>query len=271
MGIKISALPAIVTPALSDIFPVVQSGVTYKESLTQLTSLFATAGANSNIKSLTGLTGVIQAPTFINDASSNHVVGFQSMPSAVNYINLINSPSGSGVALLAAGADTNVSAIIGSKGTGQILLASQNTTLPLAIYNGTLAGDFPQHETLFSFANTAATRTVTFPDANGTIYLASKANGTEAANAVTASGTTGVITTSSLTTAGGASYAITWTNTFISSTSTIILSLMGGTNTTLNITLKATAGSGSSSLTIYNNTAATSLNGTILIGYLVIP
>lgn len=97
-----------------------------------------------------------------------------------------------------------------------------------------------------------------------------KANGTEAANAVTASGMSGVITTSSLTTAGGASYAITWTNTFIASTNVILLTLMGGTNTTKNITIQATAGSGTSTLTIFNNTAATALNGTILIGYTVL-
>ncbi len=56
MGIKISNLPIIVTPALSDLVPVVQSGVTYKETFTQLSSLFATSGANNNITSLTGLT-----------------------------------------------------------------------------------------------------------------------------------------------------------------------------------------------------------------------
>jgi len=105
--------------------------------------------------------------------------------------------------------------------------------------------------------------------APGQIILA-KANGTEASNAVTASGNAGVITTSSLTTAGGGSYAITWTNTKITATSVILLSIMGGTNTTENITLKATAGSGSSTLTIYNNAAATALNGTILIGYAVL-
>lgn len=103
----------------------------------------------------------------------------------------------------------------------------------------------------------------------GQITLA-KANGTEAANAVTASGNAGVITTSSLTTAGGASYAITWTNSLITSSSVIVLSRMGGTNTTQNFTMSATAGSGTSTLTIYNNTAATSLNGTILIGYTVL-
>ncbi len=96
-----------------------------------------------------------------------------------------------------------------------------------------------------------------------------KVNGTEAANAVTASGMAGLITTSSLTTAGGASYAITWTNTFITATSVVMLSLSGGTNTVKNITLECVPGAGTATLTIYNNTAATQLDGTILISYLV--
>ncbi len=77
MGVKISNLPAIVTPALTDIFPVVQSGVTYKEAFTQLTSLFATAGANSNITSLSGLTTpltVVQGGTGIASATDYAVL-----------------------------------------------------------------------------------------------------------------------------------------------------------------------------------------------------
>lgn len=120
----------------------------------------------------------------------------------------------------------------------------------------------------------AATNLVSKTAANtfsgsGQIILA-KANGTEASNLVTASGNAGVITTSSLSTAGGSSYAITWTNTLITSTSVILLSIMGGTNTTQNIKITATAGSGTSTLTIYNLTAATALNGTIFIGYTVL-
>jgi hypothetical protein len=106
--------------------------------------------------------------------------------------------------------------------------------------------------------------------AAGSQIILAKVNGTEAANAVTASGNAGVITTSSLTTAGGASYAITWTNTKISATSVIHLSIQGGTNTTQNITFECVPGSGSATLTIYNNTAATALNGTIFIGYSVL-
>lgn len=98
-----------------------------------------------------------------------------------------------------------------------------------------------------------------------------KANGTEAANAVTASGNAGVITTSSLTTVGGGTYAITWTNTHITATSVIGLTIQGGTNNaTNNITFTCVPGAGTATLTIFNNTAATALNGTLLIGYSVL-
>lgn len=100
--------------------------------------------------------------------------------------------------------------------------------------------------------------------------VANKVNGSESANLVTANGMSGVITTSSLTTAGGSSYVITWTNSFITSTSAILLTLSGGTNTVQNIMFKCAPGSGAATLTIYNNTASTALNGTIAISYLVI-
>ena len=105
--------------------------------------------------------------------------------------------------------------------------------------------------------------------ASGASIIANKVNGTEASNAVTASGMAGLLTTSSLSTAGGGSYAITWTNTFISSTSVVLVTIAGGTNTTENITIKVAPGSGSATMTIYNNTASTALNGTIFISYLV--
>jgi hypothetical protein len=117
-----------------------------------------------------------------------------------------------------------------------------------------------------SFANLTAANT--FSGA-GQIILA-KANGTEAANAITASGNAGLITTSSLTTAGGATYAITWTNTKITATSVIGLTIQGGSNNaTNNITFTCVPGSGTATLTIFNNTAATALNGTLIIGYTV--
>lgn len=47
MGVKISALPSIVAPALTDIFPVVQNGVTYKETVTQLSTLIGTVATTT--------------------------------------------------------------------------------------------------------------------------------------------------------------------------------------------------------------------------------
>jgi hypothetical protein len=152
---------------------------------------------------------------------------------------------------------------------GQVMIGATATPF--------VSGNFPVNSGtagLMTDSGVAATNLMQLTAVNtlsgsGQIIL-QKANGTEATNAVTASGNAGVITTSSLTTAGGSSYAITWTNTKISATSAILLTIMGGTNTTENITLKATAGTGTSTLTIYNNTAATALNGTILIGYTVL-
>ena len=107
--------------------------------------------------------------------------------------------------------------------------------------------------------------------AAGSRLTLAKVNGTEAANAVTTvNGNAGVITTSSLTTAAGASYAITWTNTAIVAGSSIQLTLMGGSNTVKSVQLEATAGAGTSTLTIYNIGPTASLDGTILIGYAVL-
>lgn len=143
---------------------------------------------------------------------------------------------------------------------------------PAALVNGNLISASGTAG-LIQDSTIAATNVMTLSGTNtmsgsGSI-IAVKANGTEASNAVTASGMAGKITTSSLTTAGGSSYAITWTNTFIASTSVVLLTIAGGTNTTENVTLKCVPGSGTATLTIYNNTAATALNGTIIISYLV--
>lgn len=117
---------------------------------------------------------------------------------------------------------------------------------------------------------TIANNWAMFTNTSGTLGNILKANGTEAANAVTASGKAGVITTSALTTVAGGSYAITWTNTQIAAASAIQLTLMGGTNTIKDITLQATAGVGTSTLTIYNTDAAAPLNGTLFIAYQVV-
>lgn len=265
MGVKISNLPVIVTPALTDIFPVVQNGVTYQESFTQFTGLFANAPVNTNITSMTGLTGFLQAPMGIKDTNGNIIFSFTPVALAVNYIDIQNSMAGANPYLIGAGTDANIGVSIYAKGAG---IHHIRTTSNTGVIFET--GTAQQHITSFAFANTASSKVATFPDYSGTVNISSGANGTEAANAVTASGTAGVITTSALTTAAGASYVITWTNAFISANSVVILSLMGGTNTKNTTQLKATAGAGTSTLTITNNNAA-ALDGTLFIGYMVIP
>lgn len=146
---------------------------------------------------------------------------------------------------------------------GNVLLPVVNGDL--AIFNGT-SGQIEDSNILAT--NVMKLNTANAMTSAGSITF-NKVNGTEASNAVTASGIAGVITTSSLTTAGAASYAITWTNTSITATSVVLLIIAGGTNTTENITLKVVPGAGTATLTIYNNTAATALNGTIFISYLV--
>lgn len=100
--------------------------------------------------------------------------------------------------------------------------------------------------------------------------VANKVSQSESGGIVNASGMSGVITTSSLTTIAGGSTLINWTNTFVSTTSTIFLSVLGGTNTRRNVEFVVVPGSGSAALTIYNVEPTNALNGTILIGYLVI-
>lgn len=98
-----------------------------------------------------------------------------------------------------------------------------------------------------------------------------KGTGTEASNAVTINNQAGVITTSSLTTVGGGTYTITLTNSKITTSSVIIISYMGGTNTIVNaIGLSATAGSGTSTINIYNNSTVNPFNGTIILGFIVV-
>lgn len=116
-----------------------------------------------------GFTGYFQAPTGIKDANGNIVLAFLSMPSAVNYIGVTNNSSGFAVELSAFGSDTDIPIDIVSKGAAPVRLIGGNTTLGFNVFNGTAQ----QHSTLFSFSNTAATQTVTFKDASGTVAFLS--------------------------------------------------------------------------------------------------
>ena len=104
--------------------------------------------------------------------------------------------------------------------------------------------------------------------AAGSSIVLAKVNGTEAGNAMTANGVAGLITTSSLSIGAGGSYVINWTNSFITSTSVVLLTSVAGTNTTQDYNLRCVPGNGSASLIIWS-TSSVSFNGTLTLSYLV--
>lgn len=108
----------------------------------------------------------------IIDTNGNIILSMLQNPSAVNYIQIRNSMTGSPPTINAEGVDTNINIGNVTKGTGRFTISSLNT-IPLQVNSGTLY----QHTSLFAFANTANTNTFTFPDASGTILLTAGSGG----------------------------------------------------------------------------------------------
>ena len=121
----------------------------------------------------------------INDANGNSSISLGATASAVNYLYVGNSASGLSLELQAIGSDANIGLNIRTKGAGLTQLVSEAPNTPLIIYNGTSS----QHATNFSFSNTAATRTVTMPDADGTLAFTSDIPPFSNMEVFTASGT----------------------------------------------------------------------------------
>lgn len=143
-------------------------------------------------------------------------------------------------------------------------VVSNNTDHTYSLAND---GVFTGTEQNATYAPTAS------PTFTGFATLPKGSPATEASNAVTLNGQSGVITTSSLSVAAGGNYIITLTNSAIVGTGSIILcQYANGTNTNNNITIKARCSAASTALiTIYNDVAAvTAISGTVIINFLVI-
>lgn len=215
----------------------------------------------SAVDSVFGRTGVVVAA--INDYSQ----------AQINGLKVSDSPT-----------FNNVNA--GSSGTAGTFVAYPTTALKgsLKIAATDNTGDT---QTVITNANMGQATTVSIPDPGAatakflldsgaaTMATGSKLNfdrgtGTEAANAVTINAQVGVITTSALTTAAGSSYAITLTNNKIATTNVVLISVMGGTNTTKAVTISATAGNGTSAISINNIDPAAALNGTLILGFAIL-
>lgn len=246
--------------------------------------------ATNNIlnNSLSGQTGTgtfvgSNAPTIVTptiqqiyDANNNVICDFQLVANAVNYIQIENNDTTNPPGIFAEGSDTNIGLTLQAKGTGLVNINTLASSQ--AFYFATGTGNL--HLTYFTFANTATTNIMTWPDSSGTILISAgtnqmdsgaslllnKGTGSVSAAAVTINAQSGVITTGALTTAQYATEVFTLTNSLISSSSVVLMSIMGGTNTIPGVTVSATAGSGTSTVTLMNtNTSA--LNGTVIIGF----
>lgn len=101
----------------------------------------------------------------VNDVNNLPVVTFNSDVTPVNYLTLTSAATGGAFKFGTAGGDADISFNFIPKGAGFFQITSSSATIPLVISNGTAA----QHITNFAFANTAATRTVTFQDSSGTV------------------------------------------------------------------------------------------------------
>lgn len=102
------------------------------------------------------------------------------------------------------------------------------------------------------------------------------ASGSEKAAAATSGAATlslpqGVITSEALTTAAGAAYTLTLTNTLITTDSYVSVEVDNGTNTTAGLAKGiVTPGSGTATILVWNRHASVALNGTIKIRYAII-
>ena len=125
----------------------------------------------------------------ILDTNGATLVQFLTAASAVNYLAITNSATGGGPTLSSPGSDSNINITLLTKGTGQLVFDSANTTTPIIINSGTTL----QHRTDLTFSNTAASRVVTFPDATGTLLMTGVAINT--VPSIAFSSTSGVIGT----------------------------------------------------------------------------
>jgi hypothetical protein len=142
-----------------------------------------------------------------------------------------------------------------------VILASADPGVSVVNYNATPTVESPPAATFLPLSGGQLTGSV----------LMDRGVATSTAAAATVNHQAGVITTEALTTAAAAAYAFTLTNSRITTSSIVLLQLMGGTNTIRGLELRAIPSNGSAAISIYNNNVAgTALNGTLIFGFVVI-
>ncbi len=230
--------------------------------------------------------------TFGSLTAAQTWTGAQTFSGAVTFSSTITATGTSQINTLKVGASGTVGAFniyptTASKGSFRFLAADSAGDTVTTITNasqaaartytvpdaGASAASFVMTEgaqTINGTKTIPAITTTTFGFAAGGTLKGDTGTGTCSSNAVTISKMAGVVTTESLNTAGGASQAIVITNTTVAAGDLALVQYAGGGNTTANITLKAVTTSSTITVTIYNNTAATALNGSIIFNFVVV-
>lgn len=120
-------------------------------------------------------------------------------------------------------------------------------------------------------AFTAASTDIGDLQSFATGLTANKGTATATAGAATLNKVAGVITSESLTTAAGADYTLTITNSSVAATSIVMASVANGTNTTDGPCIKTVApGAGSLVIKVTNSHASSALNGTVKVAFAVV-
>ena len=109
------------------------------------------------------------------------------------------------------------------------------------------------------------------PKGTGIVLVGETAAVAATGGAATSNTQRGVVTSESITTAAGADYTLTLTNSKVTATSVIQATADNGTNTTEGLAInRVTPGSGSAVIKVRNTHASAALNGTIKVSYIIL-
>lgn len=156
-GVKISALPPVGSAQLTDIFPVVQSGITRRETITQLVTLLNSSSVLTGFVPING--GTMTGPLILSGDATNPLgavtleqlqlvaggftVILAALVATTSNLNAtyVNGASGVGATLTNAGAQSaltidGVLTVVGDR----VLVKNQTTTFQNGVYTVTVVG-----------------------------------------------------------------------------------------------------------------------------------
>src|ERR1700751_1877701 len=125
----------------------------------------------------------------IDDTNGVSILNLQAVASAVNYLAPFNNVAGAKPGITMQGSDTDIGVIISAKAAGTFVFQSEATSNQYSFSSGTSA----QHNSIFNFPSTSGNRTITWPDATGTLLMTGQAIST--VPSIAFSSTSGVIGT----------------------------------------------------------------------------